>query len=254
MAVRQFVFPVDPGRRSWKKPSAVPLAVLSGGGVLCLAVALAMASSKPGPALVFALVGAWLLLLGYAIHRLTRIVPSRWVRVKDSRERLTFVPAREVVALHVTLSAGLLVMWLAMVAVWLGPGGDAAFTGRFGFAPIAVLPVLVLWFLWTLRGPVGLTVTPQGIEGVKFVKRVRMPWSAISDVSVQPVDGRGKVIVFTGFDVKANIDSAFIGSDAYAIRTVLRHFIVHPEDRERLAEGIGALELFGVEVEALERR
>lgn len=236
------VFPVSAERPAPKRPLTFPVVIIVGFAVL--AAAIAAVNDKAGVSLVLALCGAWFVLLAIGLARMMRTVTHRHVRIRESDNQLTFVPSQGYMAILAAVPLGAFMIWLVLLALLRGPDAAETFSGLPMRSALVGLPIVVIYFLWTLRGPTGLTLSPHGLAGVKFATRVALSWDEVSEVRVEVLPGRGKLVFNRTSGGVVSVDTAFIGSDAHAVATVVRHFMEHPEDRERLAEGTAVLAMF----------
>lgn len=185
------------------------------------------------------------LLLAWGIHRLTTVVEFAVVRALAHRQVLTFVPARTIAWMDNFVTAYLLVFWVILLVFLFGPGNGGLSPSITTVAAVLALPVIVGYYVWQLTHPRGLTLTPEGIRGVRRGPKVKVGWDQILGVSVDDLPGRGVLVLQLRDHKLIKIDATRFGSDAHAVAHVITHFRDVERERPLLREGADVLERFG---------
>lgn len=115
-------------------------------------------------------------------------------------------------------------------------------------APLAGL-FLIVETLWSLRRPAGLSLSEAGLRGVRNGTHVDLSWDQVVEVSVGEA-GKRRFLVLVGNESRLRIPEAATSGDVYAVATVARYYLEHPEERYRLGEGISAIHHVDSEVRA----
>lgn len=226
-----------------KPPITWPLVVFALFGVLGGFLSIVMWDGLTS--LVMAAVAGWFLLLTWAFGRLMRDVQYREARVLTGSDALTFIPSASMGRVDSLVAGALWVPWVLLVLTMLVDGADAHLS-LVERGIIGGVPVIYAYHLWQLRSPRGLTLTPDGIRGVRRGPALSLAWEDIADVSVMELPGRGKLRI-DGRDGKSvSIDSTRFGSDASVVAHVLEHFLANPRQRPELAMGEKSLQRFGL--------
>lgn len=136
------------------------------------------------------------------------------------------------------------IWWLfaGVAAAMVGLAIPAILSGSFGWSlpratPFA-LGLVGLGFLaqqlWWLRTPVGLSLTPDGLRGVRGAHPVELGWDDLAGVDV--VDSRGARLVLRRTDGGVQpVGALWLGSDPNVVARVVEFFRAHPEQRAALA-------------------
>lgn len=172
----------------------------------------------------------------------TRSLSAGRVRV-DAVGGLRFAPPAWLgVALLALAVAGVLVGALPYV---LAAEGIPALMGSGvrRYSP-GVLALLSLgWLGYQLAGwrePRGLTLSPEGLRGVRGADRVRLAWDDLDRVEVAP-GWSARLILHTVAGSAHAITAQWMGSDPNLVAAIVEHFRAHPEDRPALVDGPAAI-------------
>lgn len=118
---------------------------------------------------------------------------------------------------------------------------------------ILLLPVLgvvkLIALLWGLRHPAGLTLTPQGLRGVRGGPGIDLSWDGLKRVRVAS-DARGPAFDIIGNSGSVTVRAGAVGGDLPAVATVVDYYRQHPDERHRLTEGASAAQHVADEVAA----
>jgi hypothetical protein len=211
--------------------------------VAAVPLVIAVLAADPGFRLVMAALGLLILLvIPYAVAWV-RALPAGAIRVDSASAGLRFAPSSSLAATAAVVAvAGMLVGALPYVLDAFGlPATLGAGVTRLGPAVLGVLALAWLGYqVWGLRDPAGLTLTPEGVRGVRGSGHVDLPWSDLERVDVTAVRGARLVLHARGGAAVA-IDPHRLGSDPNLVAAIVEHFRTHPGDRGALAEGIAAL-------------
>lgn len=242
MSAQRFYLRVDGGATAPKPPRALPVVVIAVFAILAWVIA--AVSDKPGVALVLALAGGWLALLAAGIACLMHTVERGVVRAVAQRDGVTLMPSRILEFVMYAVPLGALLMWMVLVSLLFRPDAAETFSGLPMRAALVGLPAAVAISAWTFRSRRGLTLSPDGLTGVKFATRLSLDWDDIEAVQVHPMPGRGQLVIVGPAQRSVRIDAAYIGSDAEVVAHMVRHFVDHRQDRDALLDGVAALGLF----------
>jgi hypothetical protein len=122
-----------------------------------------------------------------------------------------------------------------------------------GRALFLIGAVAVFWVgqqLWGLRTPRGLTLSEQGLRGVRGSKPVRLAWDDLSYADVATTRQGAKLVLHlrpTGVIV---ITPHYTGSDPNVLAPLINFFLAHPEQRATLATPMAALVVVEAEASA----
>lgn len=101
---------------------------------------------------------------------------------------------------------------------------------------------LLIQTIWSTRTPVGLSVHPEGLRGVRGTKRVDLRWDDIESVS--PFGHHGpKLLLITANHDAIIIDSHHTGSDPAIVARVIEYFRKNPLQRTQLRDGAAAINI-----------
>lgn len=200
---------------------------------------------------IMAFAGAVLAFFAWAGPRLMTDVRYRHVRVAAYDDRLTFVPTRLIERLDNTVMALLVTFWLLIVSLWFIPGESDAAASPVAVVALIAVPVVVAYSVWQLTHPRGLTLTPDGIRGVRRGPKVAIAWDDIEDVTVSELPGRGRIVVSRRGAKPVHIDSTRVGSDARVVAHVIEHYRLDARRRADLTQGPRLLARFGGKVTEL---
>lgn len=223
------------------RPSVL-LAVFGVGAFFAAFVALA-AREQPGFSLMMVSLALLLGALGPIVVRWTSSVTEGRVRVAASGPGLRFLPRRSDTGLFTLMAVfGLLpavvVLGFAAYGIPAQIGG-----GILRWSPYGLALLSLAWLaqqLWSLRIPAGLTVTEQGLAGVRGTARADLVWAGLTDV--RAVFARGAKLVFTRLDGRTIIvEPRWTGSDPNEVAAIIEHFRLHPADRALLADPRSAI-------------
>lgn len=219
-------------------------------GVLT-AVFVVMAASGAGPTppattIPMALISA----IGFVIIQVIHSWSSPWtVSVGYSSGRLTMVGHHWLTfALEVALAISAIAIGLAQ----LDPTALEGMT-RYERAAVTFLPpfglALLLYQLWTLRRPAGLTLTPSALYGVRRGPAINLTWNHL--ISVHALTGkRTSSLILGTVEGPQRIRGSAVGGDLHAVASVIDYYLRHPDERHRLSDGIAAVEHVDAEYRA----
>jgi len=141
---------------------------------------------------------------------------------------------------------------MSLVHMW-GNSQDVAASSFSARGALVVVPLLGLYLfgeaLWALRRPAGLSISADGMLGVRGGPRVDLTWLQITDVRVTETPKRRSLVLDAG-DRHLFVPDRLLGGDVYAIATVVRYYLVEPDERHRLSDGIAAIHHVDSEVRA----
>lgn len=191
-----------------------------------------------------------------AIFVLIGLMVPRWlhprlVSVVRRSGRLVFSPPA---ALHIAFS---LVAGLAMVSVarlWLEPE-QWTYLGYYERGAVVLGPLAGALIageaLWSLRRPAGLTLDERGMCGVRGGPLFDLNWSDVIDVKVaESKKQRSLVLVLAAGGDLALVPEGAVSGDVYAVATIVRYYLEHPDERGRLVDGLDAVRHVDSEVRA----
>lgn len=260
--------------RQMRRPrDAVAASISPGGMVLLLVVvwgiaAMSVVVAFAADGLFFRLMmAAWGVLfasVGWYVRVLAQAQPEGAVRVGVSGA-LAFKPPRLVACLQALVAVLALVPG---VLAWVAPSvtGERLWGGQGSIWLTVVTVAAMAWLVQqaiALRLPAGLTVSPAGLTGVRGSKRVDVTWDQIKDVRAVVVGRRSRLVVQAAEGGPVEVDAASIGNDAHVtaalrsitlqvdptytgsdpnlVAAVIRYYLEHPDQREALVDGLGAL-------------
>lgn len=189
--------------------------------------------------------GGFFLIIAWGMHRLMTAVDYGVVRVTEGTAALTFVPPRVIAWMDNVVTGYLLAFWVTLLVLILAPGGATLTPSVTIVGAVLVLPGIVGYYVWQLMHPRGLTLTPEGIRGVRRGPKVDVQWGQLLEVFVDELPGRGKLVMMTWDRKVVSIDATRFGSDAQAVAHIIRHFRENERERPLLREGAQVLERFG---------
>jgi hypothetical protein len=152
---------------------------------------------------------------------------------------LRFVPSRHLAASYlfcavVGLSPGL----LSLV------GGVSGEVGPLRRSPELISALALAWLAhqaWSLRRPSGLTVSPEGLTGVRHSKAVLVTWDELAGARAETT-ARGAVLTLDLVgDSPLVIPYIHLGSDPNLVAAIIEHFRVEADERALLANGLDAV-------------
>lgn len=243
MTDARYRFPADLELKRPQRPEEwrpFGLGVMAAGGML-----FAVVVSPWQLQVIMVAAGAFFLILAWGMHRLMTAVDYGTVRVAEGTAALTFVPTRAIAWMDNIVTGYLVAFWVTLLVFIFAPGRDGLTPSITIAGAVLALPGIVGYYVWQLMHPRGLTLTPEGIRGVRRGPKVDVQWSQILDVSVGDLPGRGKLVLMTWDRKVVNIDATRFGSDAQAVAHVIRHFRENERERPLLSEGAQVLERFG---------
>jgi hypothetical protein len=208
--------------------------------LVAITAAFALFSDDNVMRLMMAAVGMTLVLIGVAGVLHQNAVRDRTVRIIPDIAGLRFVGP-----------ASVRVLFFAVAVVGVVPGVVALSTGvpegvrRGGLFILVMSGGALFWVaqqLWALRTPPGLTLTEEGLRGVRGSKTVRLDWDALERAEVVESKGAKLQLRLRTGGVML-IEPRFMGSDANVVAPVITFFLQHPEHRGILSTPEAALEL-----------
>ena len=239
-------------------PDAAPVPVRAPGYRPALAIALliAVAAAFLGAALLLpAPLGLRLLLAGLGVIVLAALgVAVSWagalrvgeVRVAPEAAGLRFsAPGSLIASMIVVALVGVLVAVLLVVIEAVGlPATSGSGPARFGPAVLGVAAggwAVVL--LVGLRVPPGLTLTPEGVRGVRGAGPVALAWDDLARVEVLASSHGARLVLHAVGGGVSSVDPHWTGSDPNLVAAIVEHFRARPADRAALRDGPAALDL-----------
>jgi hypothetical protein len=168
----------------------------------------------------------------------TESVAGRVVQIDSSARGLRFVPSvRPRVLFFVLAAVGLVPGVVALVFALAGVSSSTSSgIGRWGPYVVGILALgWLVQQLWALRIPLGLTLTEQGLRGVRGTARIDLSWGDLTEITVVAERGAKLVVVTTG-DSRMVVEPRWTGSDPNVVAAIATHFLQHPADRPLLAD------------------
>lgn len=236
---------VEPAGDAWPRPSLVRLLGLA----LLPAVAgwIALVDHRIGFRLLMAGLGAAVLsiILGLLVRRLA-LRPGR-VRIAAAGE-LRFVPPRSLRISAVAVPIAFLLPAAAAFAIaWFGLPSQPSVLRVSRTMPY-VLTAVSLGMLgraaWSLRTPLGLRVSPEGLRGVRGSGSVALRWDELAGATATL--GRApSLVLLTHSGAAVSVDAHHLGSDPAIVAALIERYRGRPALRPELADGLGALRCAG---------
>lgn len=221
---------------------AAPVFLLAGLGLMAGAIALVAGSAIESAALIAG--GVCLGLISRLFRLAMTTVRDGYVRIDPHAAGLRFVPPRgfertEDVAIAMMFVPG------SLIATAFLTGLDRhAMSSPWSVPLVVASVVLPAYYLWTLRPPRGLTLTPAGVRGVRRVTQVDLTWDDMRGVTVVDGPGRGTLVIPGPDRRQLRVDAMRFGSDAHLVAAIISYFLDHERARELLTDGPRALERF----------
>lgn len=180
-------------------------------------------------------------LFAWYVRELARAQEPGWVQV-GATGPLRFAPSRSLQLLPFGIAVLAVIPGiLQLVAATSGAG----FGARGGSIWLTLASGAgVLWLgqqLWNLRLPTGLTVTPQGLVGVRGAGHLHASWEDIAEITVTRAGNGAKLHVIASNGSLAQVPAAALGSDPSVVAAIVRHFHTSPGDRQVLDQGVRAI-------------
>lgn len=225
-----------------RKANAGPVFALFGGAIGFSLLVVLVDSRTPSRLfwLLMALLMAALLLFFWQWHIAVR---EGVVRVDRDHPTLRFRPRRSLAAVEFVAPAVLVVFGIANVVAVVTLGEALGETRRARGIHWLALPALgyLVYLLWARRVRPGLTLSVEGIAGVRRSKRVDSAWDDIASVTVRR-RGYGAMLEITFVDGgRRMVEPERIGSDPNVVAAVIEHYLLSPEDRHVLVNPVAAL-------------
>ena len=184
--------------------------------------------------LVAAFMFGWNALVGAVEHRVIRI---------SSEGVLRFTPRRRLAASYLVIAcAGVIPGTLSLV----GGVGDLGTLRR---SPEVLALLSLIWLGlqgWSLRLPTGLTVSPEGLSGVRNGGTIDVTWDQLASATATGGDRGSSLELGLADGGAVAVQGMYVGSDPNLVAAIIEHFRTHPDDRALLAdapEAVRAVEL-----------
>lgn len=213
---------------------------LAAAGILVLAVvgsaALGLGSSDTAFRLVMLALSLMLAVMTVAIFVFGLSVSPGLVRVDPASPWLRFAAPARVRALF-TLGW---VIAIIPAGITLATGASLTPT-RGGVVALGVLGLV--WVgqqAWSLRTPRGLTLSPDGMSGVRGMKAFTLRWDELDRAEAAWLKG-AKLMLRRSSGTAIVIESRWTGSDPNLVAPIIEHFRANPRDRGTLADPAAAL-------------
>lgn len=180
-------------------------------------------------------------LFGWYVRELAHAQALGFVRVADSGA-LRFAPSRTLELLPLVIATLALLPGVLQIVATLG---GSSFGSRGGSVWLTLASAAgLVWLvqqLWSLRLPTGLSVTAEGLTGVRGGGKLNASWADITDVSLLRGANGDKLHLITSNGSLAQISAAAIGSDPGVVAAVVKHFHAFPAARSSLVDGARAI-------------
>ena len=218
------------------KPNPLAITLLIGLTALVF-VAFAVGADNPVSRAVAAAGAVMLVLILIAALRMPGDISRRVVRIDTNAGALRFVGPRLVPVLF----------WLAALAGSVPAVAALAFGfDLVGRAMLFIGLVALFWVgqqLWALRTPRGLTLSEQGLRGVRGSKPVNLGWDDLSYAEAISSPQGAKLVLQLRPSGAIVIMPHYTGSDPNVLAPLINFFLAHPEHRTALATPMAALVL-----------
>jgi hypothetical protein len=228
--------PVPLHASTYRPGAAIAIFVVA----VIIAAAFAVFAEDNATRVMMGAIGAMLVLSGVGAIRHQNAARDRVVRIDPGFPGLRFTGLTSV---HV--------LFFAAAVVGIIPGlvelsaGVPAGTRRGGLFILLLSGVAAAWIaqqLWALRTPPGLTLTEEGLRGVRGSKTVRLDWDALDHAEVVTSKG-AKLALHLSTGGVMELEPRFTASDPNVVAPVINFFLQHPEHRGILSTPEAALEL-----------
>lgn len=170
---------------------------------------------------------------------------ARMGRVQlDSRApSLRFAASPGMFALFPVLAVSALLPALVVVGFsWAGLPSTMG-DGLVRWGPFAIAILALAWLaqlVWSFRLTPGLTLSVDGLSGVRGGSHLAFDWDDISTITA--VSDRGaKLAITTASGSAVIIEPRWLGSDPNEVAAIASYFLQHPEQRSLLGDPLAAI-------------
>ncbi|KAM9863811.1 hypothetical protein ACI1US_00288 [Leucobacter sp. BZR 635] len=226
-----------PGAR---KPSVM---LLSLSIVPAIAFTIAVVDDRLGFRLFMASLGVMMLVLILALFSRVRGLRPGVIRVAAAGG-LRFVPPRAHRAGLVAVPLAMLLPLLSWLMVRMLDLPTQPSSSRLMAALPAVLVAVSLGSLFvvarSMRIPLGLSVGPNGLAGIRGGARVDIAWSDLARAVLVGVSGP-RFVLETRAGPAVEVDAHHLGSDPAIVVAVLEFYRLNPARRDELEDGLVAI-------------
>lgn len=204
---------------------------------------IALSDDRLGFKLFMAGIAVAMMVLVVALYLWTQALTAGVVRI-DSAGALRFVPPSYLRKAFYAVAIGLLVPGAISLTVTLldlpTMQGSTRFTTAAPYALAIISIVALVKLVGAARIPEGLSLTPEGLSGVRGGSRVDIKWDDLVSASVLGEHGP-KLTLLAQSKGSASIDAHYLGSDPAVVVKVIEYFRQNPAQREMLADGRAAI-------------
>lgn len=154
---------------------------------------------------------------------------------------LRFQPTRTVAVLPWAISVLAIVPGALRIA-WVA--GEPPARGAGGVWLMIASGAGVIWLgqqLWSLRVPTGLTVTEEGLRGIRSGPATDLTWDELTSVEGLHGSSGPRLMITTSTGALRPVPPYAIGSDPITVAAIVDHFRRNPQDRHVLNSGWDAV-------------
>ncbi|MFV0427032.1 MAG: hypothetical protein ACK5KU_08355 [Beutenbergiaceae bacterium] len=208
-------------------------------GLPVLALVIALADDRTGFRLLMAGLAVTGLVLVMGLAMWNHALAAGRIRIRNTGP-LHFVPPATVLA--ASLGVAIAFQIPALTALVVGNSDLPTMTTSTRFTmlgpPVLALVGLVLLArsIWSVRTPVGLRVTADGLDGVRGARPLSLAWDEIDSADAPGPHGPHLALLTTTGNTIV-IETHYIGSDPAIVARILQHYRDNPAQRHELEDG-----------------
>ena len=228
---------IHTNRRKTRPGLGIGLSVV----VVVLLVVAAIGADTPFERAAFVAFALSMAFFGWYVKELAAAQERGYVRIADTGG-LRFTPSRMLSVLPLAIAVtGSAPLALRIVAAAVG---EEFGTGRGSIWMVIASGASLIWLgqqVWSLRLPAGLTVSDDGVLGVRGAGAINCAWQDVAGFFIMQTATGDALVIESPVRSFRPIPAGPIGSDPAAVASILEHLRLYPADRARLVSGRDAI-------------